>query len=242
MFQTTCWLDIHDAQMSSEAQQRIAIETLLKTYWKPVYCYLRRKGYANETAKDLTQDFFHKVVLERKLIQLADQNKGRFRTFLLTALDHCVANIYHKNKANKRSPKGRLVRFGELDGQNEPEIPEGITPDEAFHYTWASDLLDEVLAEVQGYFCSSGKEVYWQVFEEKVLDAIFGSSVSLPMSEICLKHDIESESTASNMIVTVKRRFKAVLKSQLRRFVSSEAEVIDEFNELLNILSKGGAR
>ena len=242
VFQTTCWLDIHDAQMSSEAQQRIAIETLLKTYWKPVYCYLRGKGYANEKAKDLTQDFFHEVVLGHELIQKADKTKGRFRTFLLTALGHYVSNVYRKETTKKRMPKGGFVHFDEFDECDLPKISTMATAEEVFHYTWASDLLDDTIAEVKNECCSGGKELHWKVFDDKVLVPILTNEHPPSLTEICKKHGIGDKSTASNMIITVKRRFRTVLKRQLRRFVGSESEITEEFNELFKILSKSAAR
>ena len=82
-FLTTHWSLIEDVQSRGD-KDRALIGLLLGKYWKPVYCYLRRKGYDNEQAKDLTQDFFHEVVLSRDLVRRADQSKGRFRSFLLT--------------------------------------------------------------------------------------------------------------------------------------------------------------
>ena len=83
-FLTTHWSLIEDVQ-SGDDKDRALIGLLLDKYWKPVYCYLRRKGYNNEQAKDLTQGFFHEVVLSRELVRRADQSKGRFRSFLLHA-------------------------------------------------------------------------------------------------------------------------------------------------------------
>jgi DNA-directed RNA polymerase specialized sigma24 family protein len=241
-FQTTCWIGIRDAKTSDNARREVILDNLLRTYWKPAYCYLRRKGYDNDAAKDLTQGFFHEIVLGRELIQQADESKGRFRTFLLTALDHYVSNIYRKETAKKRSPKGQLRRFGEFDGADGPEIPTQVSPEEAFNYTWASNLLDDVLAKVKDECYETGKEAHWEVFNAKVLTSIFGAGQTCSLTEICKKYDIDSESKASNMIVTVKRRFKAILKRCLRQFVQSDSEVEDEFNHLLKILSDSSAR
>src|SRR5512136_3003846 len=84
-FLTTHWSLIEGVQKHADPD-RALIGLLLERYWKPVYCYLRRKGYKNEDAKDLTQGFLHEVVLDRQLIQRADPAKGRFRSFLLHAL------------------------------------------------------------------------------------------------------------------------------------------------------------
>ena len=103
-----------------DERDRALIDLLLKLYWKPVYCFLRRKGYDNESAKDLTQDFFHEVVLGRDLIQRADPSKGRFRSFLLTALKRYLINAAEARRAQKRIPSEKLVS---LNGIDPAEIP-----------------------------------------------------------------------------------------------------------------------
>lgn len=242
VFQTTCWVDIRKARTSDESQRKAIIGNLLKKYWRPVYCYLKHKGYNNERAKDLTQGFFHEVVLGHELIQKADQTKGRFRTFLLTALGHYVSNVHRNETAKKRMPKGRLVPLDEFNECDEPNMSTTATAEEIFHYTWASNLLDEAIAKVKNEYCSGGKENHWKVFDEKVLAPILTNAHPPSLTEICSKYGIDSTSKASNMILTVKRRFGTVIKQCLRQFVRSESEVEDEFNELLKILSNSNAR
>ncbi len=109
-FLTTHWSLVEHIQ-SDDDKDRALIGLLLDRYWKPVYCYLRHKGYVNEDAKDLTQGFFHEVVLNKDLVGRADQSKGRFRTFLLHALDQYLSNEKRRQTTQKRSPKGKLVSF-----------------------------------------------------------------------------------------------------------------------------------
>jgi RNA polymerase sigma-70 factor (ECF subfamily) len=100
-FLTTHWSLIEHIQ-SDEDKDQALIGLLFERYWKSVYCYLRRKGYDNEQAKDLTQGFFHEIVLNRNLLQRADQTKGRFRAFLLHALDQYLINEKTRERAKKR--------------------------------------------------------------------------------------------------------------------------------------------
>jgi hypothetical protein len=102
-------------------------------------------------------------------------------------------------------------------------------------------MLDQVIAEVQEEYCNSGMETHWEVFRIKVIEPILNDVEAPPFSEICKKYNIESESKASNMIITVKRRFGVVLRRSLRQFVQSDAEVEDEYHQLIEILSKGSA-
>ena len=241
VFQTTRWSGIRDAGTLDEQRRKLSVDNLIGKYWKPVYCYLRRKGYKNEIAKDLTQGFFHEVVLGRELIQQADQAKGRFRTFLLTALDRYVTSVYRKETAKKRLPKHGMIQLETAILSNIPKEQLQEPPEQVFNYAWASNLLDQVLVEVREEYCNTGMETHWEVFRIKVLDPILEDAEAPSFAEICRKYSIESESRASNMIITVKRRFGVVLRRCLRQFVQSDSDVEDEYSQLIEILSQGGA-
>jgi len=147
-FLTTQWSLIENIKVD-EGRDRILIDFLLRQYWKPVYCYLRRKGFNNEDAKDLTQDFFHEVVLNKDMVGRADQAKGRFRSFLLFALNEYLTKQSIREKARKRIPKGKLVS---LNVTEEPTIPQSVekaSADESYHYAWLSTLLERVLEDVK---------------------------------------------------------------------------------------------
>ena len=103
IFPATRWSEIINLRMSDEAQKILIIDKFLRRYWKPIYCYLRSKGYDNEKTKDMTQGFFQEVVLGRELIQKAQQTKGHFRTLLLTALDRYVIDLHRYEATRKRS-------------------------------------------------------------------------------------------------------------------------------------------
>ncbi len=122
-FLTTHW-SLIDGIQSTDDRSSALINVLLKKYWNPVYCYLRRKGHNNEQAKDLTQGFFHEVVLNRDLVHRADQEKGRFRAFLLHALDQYLSNEKSKRMAQKRHPKGSFIslELGEISDVIETPI------------------------------------------------------------------------------------------------------------------------
>ncbi|MBE3124006.1 MAG: hypothetical protein IMZ65_04310, partial [Planctomycetes bacterium] len=93
-FETTRWTEIVSARAGDDDRRREALDRILARYWKPVYCWLRRKGYGNEAAKDLTQGFFHEVVVKRGLVAKADRARGRFRAFLLTALRRYATSVH----------------------------------------------------------------------------------------------------------------------------------------------------
>jgi len=237
-FQTTRWSEILHAKTNDQARQRMIIGKLMAIYWKPVYCYLRRKGHNNESAKDLTQGFFHEIVLGRKLIQQADKTKGRFRTFLLTALERYVVDVCRGEMRKRNRPMSGFVQLEFAEMANLPAAKPRITPEQAFCRGWAAYLLDQVLTEVKEEYCNTGRTAHWEVFRSKVLDPIFEQVETPSLAEISKRYGICSESKASNMIITVKRRFRTVLRRYLRKHVRSDAEVDDEFRELREILSK----
>jgi hypothetical protein len=115
------------------------------------------------------------------------------------------------------------------------------TPEQAFNYAWAAAVLDEVLVEVRQGLSETGKETHWEVFRERVLAPIFDDVKPPSITELCSKYGIASETQASNMIATVKRRFQAVLQWRLRQFISEDSTVDAEFRELLAALSIDGS-
>jgi len=236
-FLTTHW-SLIDGIRSGEDENSALIGLLLETYWKPVYCYLRRKGCDNEQAKDLTQGFFHEVVLNRNLTQRAEQCKGRFRSFLLHALNQYVIDQKREDSAKKRTGGKRVP----LDISDPPVLPQTICesrPEDSFNYAWKTALLDRVLAQVEADCLEQAMETHWKVFQDKVVEPILENVETPSLSEICARHAIEDEAKASNMIVTVKRRFQAALKEHVRNTVTSDDEIDDELREILRLLPKG---
>jgi RNA polymerase sigma-70 factor (ECF subfamily) len=242
VLETTKWSEICEARTADAARRQAVVNNLIKRYWKPVYCYLRRKGYSNDSAKDLTQGFFHEVVLGRDLIQRADAAKGRFRTLLLTSLDRYVSDVCRKKATKKRAPKRGIVSLGVPELPSLPPAHAEMRPDELFQYAWAADLLDRVLGEVKSECYSAGQGTHWEVFNSKVLVPIIDGSKPPSLAEVCAACGLDTQGKASNMIVTVKRRFGRVLQRHLRRSVQSDSEVEDELNNLIEALSQAGAR
>ena len=237
-FLTTHWSIIEDAGSDDEDRNRAMIGLLLKRYWKPVYCYLRRKGYDNEQAKDLTQRFFHEVVLKRGLIEKADESKGRFRSFLLIALNRYLINIKYEESAQKRIPKDKLVSLDMVDLPELPYTVERSSPEESFNYAWVSSLLEQVLEQVEVTCQEDGRKVHWEVFHDRILQPVMDGREQPSLKEICEKYGIRDDVKASNMIVTVKRCFQAALRKYLRDSVISDEQVSGELKELRRFFPK----
>jgi RNA polymerase sigma-70 factor (ECF subfamily) len=233
-FLTTHW-SLIDGVGQGKDRDRALVGLLLERYWKPVYCFLRYKGYANEEAKDLTQAFFYEVVLNRNLTSRADASQGHFRTFLLHALDQFLIDNQRKEDARKRIPKKKLISLEMIDPPAFASITSQGSAEDCFNYSWKSSLIDQALAATRKGCYEKGLQVHWSVFEERVLKPILENQEALSMKEVCMRFGIDSESIASNMLVTVKRRFKAALRRSLGLTVLAQGDVDGELRDLLSL-------
>lgn len=234
-FLSTQWTLIEEIQ-SGSGQNRALIDLLIRRYWKPAYCFLRRKGYDNEHAKDLTQGFFEEVVLRRKLIQRADASKGRFRSFLLHALQHYALDEQAKETAHRRIPKGNLAPLESSDLTDPPASLLGQAPEASFHYAWVSALLDEVLCAVETSCREDGFDTHWELFHARLVQPALAGEVAPSLEEIGRKWGVSDPARVSNMIITVKRRFRETLKRCVRRTITARDHVQDELEEMAQYL------
>jgi DNA-directed RNA polymerase specialized sigma24 family protein len=238
-FLTTHWSLIEDVKKHPD-NDRALIGLLLERYWKPVYCYLRRKGYDNEQAKDLTQGFLHEVVLNRHLFERAESSKGRFRSFLLHALNQYVLDERRKETAPKHIPKDKLVPLDIADPPTLPQMVCKLDAEQSFNYVWKADLLERALAEVKDRYIKQGMETHWYVFQDRLLRPTLEGHEPPPLRQICQQYGIDSEATVSNMLNTVKKLVRSVLKSHIRQTVVSGEAVEEELKEIFKFLEKEG--
>ena len=231
-FMTTHWSLVEKAGSPEQDQDKAFIGLLLNRYWKPVYCYLRRKGYDNEQAKDLTQGFFHEVVLERRLIERVEEAKGRFRSFLLVALDRYLVNVYERETAQKRSPQGSIVslEFAEI-----PVLPSSVaasTPEHCFNYAWFIEIVDRVLDLVEASCHEDGMVVHWQLFQDRVLEPIREAIPAPTIRQLSDRYHLSDTTKPRKMIYTVKRRLRSALQKLIRETVVSEGAIPEEWEEM----------
>jgi RNA polymerase sigma-70 factor (ECF subfamily) len=236
-FLTTQWSLIENIKTDQD-RDKILIDFLLRQYWKPVYCYLRRKGYDNEQSKDLTQDFFHEVVLNRDMVGRAEQTRGRFRSFLLFALNEYLTKQNIKEKARKRIPKVKLISLDVAETPMLPQSVERASAEESYHYAWLSALLERVLAEVRTECYRQDMETHWKLFYHRIVEPIMSSLSPASLTDLSQEHGVGDTKKASNMIVTIKRRFRKALMQHVRRTLLSGDQASEEMEELLQYLPK----
>lgn len=157
-FSQTHWSLVLQAGEAVTPEASEALERLCRTYWPPIYSFLRRKGFGPEDAKDLTQGFFARL-LERNDFAAADPAKGRFRTYLLAALMHFVSSEQSRAQAQKRGGGQVVVPLESTDaeGQYLAEPATASTAERSFDQRWASTLLEQALTRLRGEFSASGK-------------------------------------------------------------------------------------
>jgi len=234
-FLTTHWSLIEDAG-SNEERNRALIGLLFERYWKPVYFYLRRKGHKNDEAKDLTQGFFCEVVLGRNLVQRADPGRGRFRSFLLYALDKYLIDQFDKQAAAKRIPRNRLISIDSLGPWDLPAAVSESSPGDSYNYGWVAALLDQALSHVKARCDEQGMEVHWKVFYERIVRPTLEGAECPSLADVCERYGIEGKKKASNMLVTTKRCFQAALRECVRNTVAREEEIEEELGEIVCFL------
>ena len=223
-FQSTEWTKIMNSSIGGSILEELYIK-----YSRPVYMYLCRKGFNKDQAKDLIHDFFGEKVLGQQLLQKADRTKGKFRTFLLTAIRNYAIDLYRANRP-----------IHELD--EEIEIPSSSDdPEIEFDIAWAKELLHSVLMELEAECQSNSKMTHWNIFRLWLLEPN-ANTEKINMSAICKKYDLDDASKAYNMISNLKGRFRKILRRRFSSYLNSDTEIDDEINHFIQIFSKDMTR
>jgi len=164
VFATTHWSVVLTANQSESPHAAEALEKLCRTYWYPVYVYVRRRGYSVEDAQDLTQEFFAQLLAKRYLDSV-DRQKGRFRSFLLAAITHFLANEWHKSQRLKRGGGCQFLSLDDPGAEQRYQLEpmENATPELLYERRCAEVLLSRALGRLRQEFITAGKG---QVFEQ----------------------------------------------------------------------------
>jgi RNA polymerase sigma factor (sigma-70 family) len=232
VFATTHWTVVLTAGRSETTHASDALERLCQTYWYPLYGYVRRRGHSPEDAQDLTQAFFARL-LERQWIGRADREKGKFRSFLLSALKHFLADEWDRARAQKRG--GGLtplpLQFDTAETRYGHEPADNTTPEQHYERRWALALLEEVLRRLAREYESDGRAKFFA----ELNPCLVGDRAALPYAELAAKLGT-SESNVKSIAHRMRLRYRELLREEIARTVASPAEVDDELRELFAIL------
>jgi RNA polymerase sigma-70 factor (ECF subfamily) len=235
-FVTTHWSVVLAAQRAETPIADAALAHLCQSYWYPLYAYVRRRGYGPEDAQDLTQEFFARLLRKNWLGQ-ADQQRGRFRTFLLSALSHFLANEWDRARARKRGGAFQLVplELGTVETRFSREPADTATPEQIYERRWAIALLDQVLERLgKDYEEQGGRETF-----ELLKPCLVGDREKQPYADLSLKLGM-SEGALKVLVHRLRKRYRELLRDEIANTVASQEEVEDEMRHLLHSLSSAG--
>ena len=225
-FEQTLWSEVIAAGKVGPESAR-ALERLCQTYWYPIYAYLRRRGFDRHEAKDLTQGFFFYLV-RKNVVQAADPEKGRFRSFLLGTLKNFVSNEEGRQRAIKRGGDTQLVSLDEemAEGRYAHEPVDARSPEKLFDRRWAMTVLDEAGRRLEKDFREMGAE---REFNE--LKSFLNSDRGLAYAELSARLN-RSEVALRSTVSRMRKRFRQLLLDVSKETVSDPAQVEAELNHL----------
>jgi RNA polymerase sigma-70 factor (ECF subfamily) len=233
VFATTHWSVVLTAGRSDVPQAQDALEKLCQTYWYPLYAYVRRRGYARADAEDLTQAFFA-WLLERDWLGVADQQRGRFRSFLLTSFSRFLANEWDKTRTQKRGG-GRVVSLqrDEAETRCTREPVDNLTPEQSFEWRWALTLLDQVMNRLSAEFERDGKAELFEALKPCLL----GERTAQPYVTLASKLAM-TEGSVKVAVHRLRQRYRQLLRDEIANTVAKPEEVEEELRYLFAVLAR----
>jgi len=229
-FATTRWSLVFaaggkNAPTSPSARQALA--ELCEIYWYPLYAYVRRRGSSREEAEDLTQEFFTRL-LEKETLQAADPKRGRFRSFLLSAMSNFLSNEWRSRQTQKRGGGQRTLSFDLDEGHARYSLEPagGQSPEREFDRRWAMTLLERSIANLRERYRGDGKEALFAALAPGL-----GGGESVSYAEIGERLAM-SEAAIKTAMHRLRRRCREALRAEIAQTVSSEAEIDDELRDL----------
>lgn len=229
-FATTHWSVIRKAGSDRGAEATAALETLCRAYWLPLYAFVRRSGYSQEDAQDLTQEFFSRL-LSRNWLPQADPAQGRFRSYLIGALKNFLANEWHRANAQRRGGGTVPIAIDALDADQrvklEPRHSE--TPDRAYERQWAETLIDRVMERLAAEH--DRHPIGWPVLRRFVVE----SRNEVNLLETAAAAGV-TEAALRSVVHRLRRRYQELVREEIAHTVATPGEVDEELRHLIELL------
>lgn len=234
VFATTQWSVVLAAGLGGNTGSLPALEELCRAYWRPLYAFVRRQGRDPEEARDLTQEFFARLLSRDDLARVAPE-KGRFRTFLLTALSHFLANEWNRSHRLKRG--GGTVPLS-IEGDAEEwlarEPVHHDTPERAYERRWALTLLEQALASLRAECIENHRGAVFEALQGALDGSRSDEGLAIVGERIGL-----SEGAVKTALHRLRRRYGELLREAVARTVARPEDVEDELRHLLTVLRSG---
>jgi RNA polymerase sigma factor (sigma-70 family) len=232
-FTTTHWSLILNAQDTSSTLAATALEKLCRTYWYPLYAYIRRQGEDEESAKDLTQGFFARL-LEKQYLAQVQREKGKFRSFLLASLKHFLADEWDKARAQKRGGGRTLVSLDHSTAEDRYRLEpvDAMDADRIFERRWALTLLEQARAQLKTEYLESGKASLYERLKAFESGSGDGPSYAELGAELGL-----TESGVKSAVFRLRQRYRELVRQEVANTVERAEEVDDEIRYLISVIS-----
>ncbi|MBI4664145.1 MAG: sigma-70 family RNA polymerase sigma factor [Verrucomicrobia bacterium] len=233
-FRTTHWSVVLEAGKGGSSNAPQAMAELCRTYWYPLYAYVRRRGHSAHDAEDLTQEFFARL-LEKEYLEGITREGGKFRSFLLTAVKRFLANQWERSQAQKRGGGETIVSIDETIGESryQIELPDKATPEELFERSWAVALIDQVFRRLQDDYRGCGKS---ELFD-RLQSFLSGDKRLIPYAEVGASLEM-SDGAVKVAVHRLRKRYGELLREEIAHTVSSPEEVNEEIRHLLVALGR----
>jgi RNA polymerase sigma factor (sigma-70 family) len=231
LFTTTHWSVVLDAQGESPAAQE-ALEKLCRIYWRPIYGFVQRQGVGQAEAEDLTQAFFADL-LEHKSLTAVRKEKGRFRSFLLGALKHFLADERRRAMAIKRGKGQRLIPLEGLsaDERMEMEPADPVTAEQIYKRRWASTVLERVLGLLKNEYVAAGNAALFDSLKQLLPDEPGSPS----QSDIAGQLGITSNAVRQ-AFHRFRQRYQSLLREEIAHTVATPGDIDDELTHLIAVV------
>jgi len=234
-FPTTQWTLVVRAEFRGSPKAQAALAQLCEAYWQPLYVFVRMKGHGVEDAQDLVQGFFARF-LSKDYLRVVDRHKGRFRSYLLGALNHFMSDEWDRARAAKRGG-GAIdlpidLDFEAVERQYGLRAPDAMDPERAYDRKWALALLNRVIERLRDEYEQAGQSDRY----ERLIP--FVTSEGTPMSFRRAGELLGiSEGAARVAAHRLKQRYKEAVREEVAATASSERETEEELRYLLGVLS-----
>jgi RNA polymerase sigma factor (sigma-70 family) len=230
-FTTTHWSVVLEAQGQSPTAQE-ALEKLCRTYWRPVYGFIRRQGARQVEAEDLTQGFFS-LLLERHDFDAVRKEKGRLRSYLLTSLKHFLASEHRRATAAKRGKGQQLIPLEELNasGRREIEPTDPLTAERLYERRWALTLMEQVLRRLKDEYCAAGNATLFDSLKQLLPDEPEAASRAEIASQLGI-----TDNALRQAFHRFRQRYQLLLREEISHTVAIASDVEDELRHLIRVL------
>jgi len=240
-FATTRWSLIISAANSESGEQeaRTALDELCRTYWRPVFSFVCRRGYSMQDAQDLTQDFFVKI-LEGNWLQHADPNRGRFRSLLLKSLENFLINVAEGTHTRKRGGDVEFISWDDWMAEAPSQLSisaqalESLPPERLFDLRWAVTVVEHALRRLREECERKGRRrlfhalsCYLTAERDEVSYANLSAALGI------------AESAVKKQLHNMRQRYRSLLRDEVAHTVADPAEVEDEIRHLCAPLAAG---